>query len=100
MRQHTTQSIRNLLDGDWKAVRRGIMVLHNYGQRRDEQRTKQARYRNRRGFSAATAKRGTELARKFNNGTYLTRQDWADALHICKVHARQLAKVANSRGNL
>jgi hypothetical protein len=86
------------LDTNWSAVRRGIMVLHNYGQRRDEQRAKQARYRNQRGFSAATAKRGSEIARKFNHGWGLTRQDWADALHICKVHARQLAKVANARG--
>jgi hypothetical protein len=95
--RHTTQSIRSLLESNWSAVRRGIMVLHNFGQRYDEQRAKQARYRNQRGFSAATARRGSDLARKFNTGRSLTRQDWADALHICKVHAVQLARIANAR---
>ena len=94
---HTKSSIRNILRNDWRAVRRGIIVLYTRGQSPDEQATKTARYRNRRGFSAATAKRGSIIARKFINGWGVSTRDWGDALQITLTHAGQLARIANAK---
>lgn len=97
---YTKASIRRLLNGpnQTRAVKRGIVRLFSF-QTGDEQHTTKTRYMNRRGFSVATVKRGSEIARKVLRGGYISYDEFTDAYNICRHHAGQLAEYANSRNS-
>lgn len=90
----TKDSIRRLLDRNPRAVRRGIVRLFSF-QEIDEQRDTRTRWLNRQGFSVATVKAGTALARKVLLRQTWTREDHWKAHAICRLHAGQLASYAN-----
>ena len=92
----TRGSIRRLLDSNPRAVRRGILRLFSF-QTRDEMTSQRTRWLNGQGFSVATVKRGTMLARKVIIGLPLSTAELDDARAICKLHAGQLAEFANWR---
>jgi len=91
----TKDSIRRLLDRNPRAVRRGIVRLFSF-QEIDEQRDTRTRWLNRQGFSVATVKAGTVLARKVLMRQTWTREDHWRAYSICRLHAGQLASYANA----
>ena len=92
----TRESISALLDSNPRAVRRGILRLFSF-QTRDEMQATRTRWLNGQGFSVATVKRGTMLARKVIAGWTMTTAELDDARAICKLHAQQLAEFANWR---
>jgi hypothetical protein len=94
--RHTRGTIRRLLDTNPRAVERGIIRLFSF-QTADERGDTRTRWLNGQGFSVATVKRGTQLARKILAGRGLTREEYWDAAGICRLHAGQLAEFANWR---
>ena len=99
---YSRSKIRRLLGGvdgrslNVRAVARGIVRLYSF-QAIDEQRDERTRWKNRRGFSVATVKRGTELARKLLKRQRITLAEMQEAADICRLHAGQLADFANGQ---
>ncbi len=94
----TKQRIANLLQTNSKAVERAMVALLRR-QTADERTSEMTRHRNRRGFTAAHAKKGTYFAKWVIRGNSLTGWHLQRAREIALHYTHQLADEANERSN-
>ena len=89
----TRQEIIGVLQGNPRAVERGILALYER-QLEDEQSAGTTQARNSSGFSISTAPDGTRFARQLLAGNQLAGRDLSRAFEITSFHAGQLARIA------
>lgn len=95
---HTPESIKDLLLKNDRAVERAILAIYQR-QTLDEQALGDTRHHNNIGFSGAHANLGTYFAKWLLKGNHLTGDHLAKARRISLRYSKQLAEIANSRGN-
>lgn len=96
MEKASREYIAKLLETNDLAVERAMVVIF-LNQTEDEQRANDTKHRNKRGFNASDAKKGSSFAKTVLSGQHLPSWHLPAARRMAKRYIRQLVEAAKAK---